>query len=234
MGLAETCAIGDEDVGMTPYREVEIDVPSGLLLISDVIGIDGFHDMVRHTIDAHPGMTLNTPEGRDRWIEVHARDLGMGYAATGNTTVTILRERDGGRLLIVDGLRGADGWDEIGQVNCITWQVTLVDRDLAVRILAGEGEDDAETHEMRADAEVEVREFLAMAASDPSMRPTRADAALRSASANVARIEVERGRWRILAGEDLSDRIDRIAHRLPTDRHLWMVLMPTSSGEATR
>lgn len=215
----------DRSPGM-PLVEVEIDVPSGLLLVSDVLRVDGFEDMVRHAIDAHPRMTLNTAEGRDRHIDVYARDLGMGYAATGNTAVSILRERAGGRLLIVDGLRGADGWDMVGQVSCTTWQVTLVDREVAVDILAGEDEDEDEMREMRAGAEIEVREFLAMAGSDPAQRPTRADAALRRSSANVVRIAVERGRWRIQAGEHLNDRVDRAARRLPADLHLWMILTP--------
>ena len=144
-----------------------IDVPSGLLLISDVIDVDGLRDAIDNVLDDRRGMTLNTAAGRNHYTEVYADDLRMGFASTGNTDVTILREIDGGRLLIVDGLRGAEGWEAVGQVGCTTWCVTVADREIAVRILGGKGEDDEETQEMIAEAEIEMREFLAMSAATP-------------------------------------------------------------------
>lgn len=193
------------DAAVIPLTRVTFEVPSGRLLLTDTLRVDGFDEAIDFGDDEYGSeLSLSSALGcRNRTI-AHARKHGFGYCQTTNTTVRVWRNQKTGVIAVVpdDEESVVAGWDGIGSFDCDIWRITAIDETVA-EALCGPGS---------------LREHL-------DGRTDRDDG-------NIVVADVPTGRWTMHAGEDFGDRMPRHRHGLPCGVKPWCVLVPPKSKKA--
>ncbi|MEY8802160.1 hypothetical protein AB9K35_17925 [Leisingera sp. XS_AS12] len=138
-----------------PIRHVEIEAPSGVILMADWFRIPGFNEGVKHDITRGP--SISSDLGVDKRTQDHYERLGLVRVHTTNCLPRISRD---GELIRIGHFNEdhEDLWeddptapygqrfreelvpDEIGSICCDLWDVTFADREVLADILIAGGE----------------------------------------------------------------------------------------------
>jgi hypothetical protein len=218
------------DAAVPDLVAAEMSVPSGDLLVTDFLRVDGI-GKATDEIESRLDGTICADAGQAEYAEAYASQAGMGYAQTENTTVGVFRRRDGRAIAIFENsnARGefavkSDEWERVGSVGCGMWRVTLIDLASAIELAARGG---------NADAANDVERHLALAAKPDawqggSQKEWReggmAAHSEQCDSRNVLRLSVEPGVWTMRCGTDFTKRFPRKSIGLPRGGKLWCVL----------
>jgi hypothetical protein len=205
------------DVAKPDLVVAEFKVPSGRLLLTDVLRVEGFVKAIEFEPDREYGeLDLNSSKGKDARIKAHAEDHDIAYTQTTNTCVAIHRNDLTGCLMITErwfsDRRGNEmpedanrvsivkGWTSLGAFSCDRWCVMAFDRETALSLMKAGG------------------------CEDPA---SKLDAYLSSGDSyadNVVGLYVEPGLWRIRSGDDFSNRVSRRKWKIPTGVRVWCLL----------
>ena len=199
-----------QDIGAIPLAEIEIDCPTGELILADAItASDGaFHDAVDIGARAVTVASVNSTQGAINCSRILAEESGFAQVVTGNTAVAV--HRDGDRVLVserwpdedlqledADGDVTVAGWSKVGAFCCDRWSVVVVDRQVAVAHLEKAG--------------------VAMPADV-------LDAWIADEEDEVVVMKVTPGRYRIHFGPDFSKRFDRMETGVPSGPEPWLLM----------
>jgi hypothetical protein len=203
-----------KDAPLLPLRHLEIDVPTGELLMADWFRIDAFTKAVDERLDAHleandadaDGEEINysiaSDVGAMNLAEAYLKSCGIVQIATDNTTVMIDAAEDGRSLV------GSESWfpgkrtkhDEApkghvraGRICCDRHTVMIGERTRVLELLAEGGD---------ADPAATLDAYLAD-------------------HAYVAVLKVEPGRWRIDFGPKFHKRANRRRLGIPAGTSPW-------------
>lgn len=215
-----------KDVAKAELVSADFPVPTGTLLLTDYLRVEGFKEGVTFGRDReYQDLSLSSADGRDARIRAHAEEHGVAYTQTANTSVAVHRHVKTGRLMITrrwyDDAKGNEmredergvaivrGWTSVGSFSCDMWRIMAFDRATAIARMEAGG---------RTDAAAELDTYL-----------NSTDAYAR----NVERVDVEPGTWRIHTGDEFSKRVDRRRFGIPPRVHVWCVLERVATkGEA--
>lgn len=203
-----------QDVGAIPLASIEIDCPSGELILTQ--GMTAGDDAFRKAVDLgdrrYTVASLNSDQGCINYSTIVANEYGFAAIATDNTSVVVHRQGD--RLVVSERwadeeLRLADadgdvtmkGWDKVGTFSCDRWMVEIVDRQVAADILDRHGVPD----------------------------PAGAMAAwIDEEGDDIVVIKVNPGRYRVRFGPGFSQRLDRKEAGIPSGPEPWLVMEPVA------
>jgi hypothetical protein len=173
-----------ETVEAPEIETIEIELPTGILLISDYLRAPGIHEALEGRIDAAIGHnryddshSLNSERGRVATTRVVAEAANVLQVCTGNTIVGIHQTDD--RLVVVDDHDSTElepvveGLLRAGEVSCDRWTVLLADRSHVLELMQDDG--------------------------------TRLDAYLASDDNDSVVVTVKPGHWRVSFGEAVQE-----------------------------
>lgn len=212
-----------QDVGALPLSKVEIDVPTGRLLLTDTLRVEGFSEGSDFADgESFSRFSLNSAKGRLARTEAHAERHGFAYCQTTNTCVPVFRHDATGDIAVVHaGREGMKGWTKVGDVSCDVWRLTMIDRSTAIRVMTDGG---------NAGAEAELDRYLALA-DQPDVWTGEGDWSKvaqshheQCYSRNVLRLDVAPGRWTFHSGPDFHKRARMSDFGLPRGAKPWAVL----------
>ncbi len=213
-----------EDVTPMGVVTASFDMPTGKMLLTDILRLESFDEGTSFDADREYGeLSLGNALGRNNLVAAHASEHQIAFTQTDNTSVAVLRDA-AGRLLITerfseehqndDGDLAVPGWEVVGTISCDVWRFMAFDREsVLARMTAGGAED----------AAAELDRYLAMADTLPDSANHKAHHEACYA-ANIVHLDVEPGQWQIHGGENFDDLTDREALNLPQDIHLWCLL----------
>ena len=203
---AEYRYVPAEDVAKLPLLKASFDVPTGDLLITDFLRVEGMDKALDFddTREFGDELDLSSERGRNARAIAHGKEHDVGYCQTTNTSVAVWRDPATGNLAIthrwfgpekneVDGVSPVPGWEKVGTFSCDMWRVTAMDIATAERHTSKEA---VETY---------------LSSKDPY-----AD--------NIVRVKVPSGRWTIHGGENFVRRLPRHRYGLPKRIKLWCIL----------
>lgn len=178
---------------------VEIDLPTGVLIVADYIRAPGMHEGLEARIEAAIGdlrydasHSVNSAKGRVATTRAIAEAANVLQVSTTNTVVSLHRAQ--GRLAVVDdhdedgGEPVVEGMERVGRVSCDRWTVLMADRAAVLGLTGGD--------EAALDSWIAEEEALVVA--------------------------VEPGRWRVSFGEVLSDPAVAQALGIGTTANAWL------------
>ncbi|MFZ3482161.1 hypothetical protein [Sphingomonas sp. 3-13AW] len=197
-----------QDADAIPLATVEIDCPSGELVLCDAITVcDGaFHDIVDLGDRRYTTASLNSAQGALNYTTAVAADYGFAEIATSNTSVSVHQRGD---CLLVsemfshDCLEGTvaqapdNRWVQRGGFTCDRWMTTIVDRQVAVALLTRSGVADA---------------------------ASSLDAWIGDEMDEVVTLSVTPGRYRVHFGPTFSERFDRFSAGVPEGPEPWLFM----------
>jgi len=199
-----------QDMGAIPLASIEIDCPSGEIILTDAMTAGG--DVFREAIDIgdrrYTVASLNSDQGCINHTTIVAAEYGFGTVSTDNTMVVVHRQGD--RLLVSERYADEDlrlddedgdvtvaGWDKVGTFCCDRWIVEVIDREVAVDIMTRHGVQDASA---------------------------ALDAWIAEEDDEVVVLRVAPGRYRIDFGPAFSERFDRVAAGVPSGPQPWLLM----------
>lgn len=219
------------DVGPVPLVAATFDVPTGDLLLTDYLRVDGMNEALDFGKDEYGRVyDIGSEEGRARRSAAHAERHRMGYCQTTNTSVTAWRHPETGAIAIVDRWFGREedevdgstpvaGWEKVGDFSCDMWRVTAVDAQVARELTSAEAVDrylGLRDHE--ASTEGLTRQQINVLHHDVCY------------ARNVVRVKVRPGRWTMRCGDDFARRMPRHRYGLPKGVKPWCVITPDAEG----
>lgn len=211
-----------EDVGEIPLSAAPIPVPTGKLLLTDYLRVEGIKEAIEFDDREYREMSLNSTKGQAARTFAHATEHGMGYCQTENTYLNVFAsDADGSLAFMPSRQETMKGWSKAGSISCDVWRITILDRSTAIALAAKGG---------NAEAEAEVDRYLALASAPDvwSGEGEWADHAQahhdQCYSRNVVRLDVTPGTWTLHCGPDFHKRVDRKALGLPRGAKPWAVL----------
>jgi hypothetical protein len=199
-----------QDMGAIPLASVEIDCPSGELILTDAMtaGDDVFREAIDIGDRRYTVASLNSDQGSINYSTIVAAEYGFGAVSTDNTTVVV--HRQGNRLVVSERWADEDlrlededgdvtvaGWDKVGTFSCDRWMVEVMDRQVAADILTRNGMTDASA---------------------------ALDAWIAEEGDEVVTMKVTPGRYRIHFGPAFSERMDRAAAGIPSGPSPWLLM----------
>jgi len=199
-----------QDMGAIPLATIEIDCPSGELILTDAMtaGDDVFREAIDLGDRRHTVASLNSDQGCVNYSTIVAAEYGFGAVATDNTMVAVHRQGD--RLVVSerhadedlrlddeDGDVTVAGWDKVGTFCCDRWMVEIIDRQVAVDIMTRHGTQDASA---------------------------ALDAWIADEDDEVVVVKMTPGRYRISFGPGFSQRFDRSAAGIPNGPEPWLLM----------
>lgn len=127
-----------------PIRQVEITLPSGILMMADWFRIPGFTEGVGK--DDYTKPSINSDLGIDERTRDHYERLGLMRIHTGNCVPNLIKDGEAIRVgyfdedheafWTEDGERSEVAMPEMaGRVCCDLWDVTFADREILIDIL---------------------------------------------------------------------------------------------------
>jgi hypothetical protein len=127
-----------------PIRQVEITLPSGILMMADWFRIPGFTEGVGK--DDYSKPSINSDLGIDERTRDHYERLGLMRIHTGNCVPNLIKDGEAIRVgyfdedheafWTEDGERCEVAMPEMaGRVCCDLWDVTFADREILIDIL---------------------------------------------------------------------------------------------------
>jgi hypothetical protein len=184
-------------------QTIEIELPTGVLLISDYLRAPGIHEALEQRIDAAIGdkryaetHSVGSERGRAQMTRVIAEVANVLQVCTDNTVVGI--HQADGRLAVVDDHDGTGrepviaGLERTEEVSCDRWTVLLADRSHVLELMKDDG--------------------------------TRLDAYLASDDNDATVVTVQPGRWRVSFGEALQDRAKAAENGVVTTARVWFTM----------
>lgn len=223
------------DVGPLPLAAASFDVPSGELLLTDFLRVEGMNESTDFGDDEHgEDLSLSSELGRVNRTNRHAADHDMGFCQTTNTCVSVWRNPTSGVLAVVprwggdeedevDGASPVKGWDRVGDFSCDVWRVTAIDLTVARRHTK-EGALDA--YLALRGTKLDVKGLNVATANQKSHEHCYAN--------NVVSVTVQPGRWTIHCGDDFHKRLPRSRYGLPKGVKPWCVLTPPKAAKGRR
>jgi hypothetical protein len=209
--LATMSYVTLEDLAAIPLQTLEIDLPTGELVIADWFQMNGVTDAIEARLekrldDHRSGIQYSpgTDAGNVNLAKANLEDVGILRIAADKTTVVIEVSETGDRLLAADawfpGKRGdrnapPEGFVRAGSVGCDTRAIYLADASRIVDLIAESGEEDATTA---------LRTHL----DSPDFRFNTC-------------AKVEPGRWRVHFGPRFQARADRRKLGIPKGVSPW-------------
>lgn len=224
------------DVGPIPLVAASFDVPTGDLLLTDYLRVEGMNEALDFGDEEYEGrFDLSSSEGRTNRSIEHAKRHDMGYAQTTNTSVVVWRNPGTGALAVVqkwfgreedevDGVSPVPDWERVGDFSCDMWRVTAVDAQIA-RGLTKDG---------ALDAHLALRGTPTPKTKDLPVAEANALHHEHCYANNVVRLAVEPGRWTIHCGDDFHKRMPRHRFGLPKGVTAWCVLTPPKPAKSSR
>ena len=211
-----------EDVGELPLVAVGIDVPSGRLLLTDTLRVEGFKEGTDFGREDYSALSLGSEKGCLERTRVHAARHDLAFRQTINTSVNVFRHDETGDIAFIEARsKTLKGWTEVGMISCDIWRITALDRDTAIRLMTNGG---------NADAQTDLDRYLALGEAEPVWTGAEVWADVAQAhheqcySKNVVRLDVTPGRWTFHSGPDFAKRADKKALGLPRTAKPWAVL----------
>ena len=119
---------------MPPLQTVEIEAPSGQLLIADWFRITEFTEQVK--ADESNKTSLNLMVGRFQETQRYAKKYGFLSVSVGNTCPKIIQRGDAILIATLDEDCGASDTDVKGSVCTDLWWATLIDKDVLCQVIA--------------------------------------------------------------------------------------------------
>lgn len=227
------------DAALPELVAAEIAMPTGDLLLSDWLHVDGF-TKATDAIEKDVEGSICDDAGQAEMAKALAK-AGVGYAQTDNTTVAVFRRIDGRAIAILDDYAprresgitlASDQWEKVGTFGCDVWRVTALDIASAVELATRGGNEDAAA---------DIERHLALA-SKPSRWQNGTSKEWRQwgmaahsehcSSKNVLRLSVEPGVWTMRCGSDFSKRFKRKTVGLPRGGKLWCVIEFARAADA--
>ena len=215
------------DVGPIPLVAASFDVPTGDLLLTDFLRVDGMQEALDLGDEEYgKRFDLCSEEGRANRSAAHAERHRMGYCQTTNTSVSVWRHPDTGVLAVVprwfgreedevDGSSPVTGWEKVGDFSCDMWRVTAVDAQVARELTSPE----------TVDAYLSLREKPVPTKGLPVAEANRIGHD-NCYAANVVRVPVRPGRWTMRCGDRFPQRMPRHRWGLPKGVKPWCVIVP--------
>jgi hypothetical protein len=199
-----------KDMVAIPLQTVEIDLPTGELLLSDWIRVPGFKEATDLGYE-DGSLDISSDQGAVNTTKAHAARHNLGHVQTTNTCV-IVHQDAAGRLMVSersdrrsDDDAKAEGMKRVGDFSCDLWWVTAIDKQTLLGLMAKGG---CETPQKTLDA------YLA---SDDAY------------ASNVVRLKVTPGRYRIHFGPDFSKRVNRKKLGIPKGPQPWLLMEPIAA-----
>lgn len=128
---------------------LEIDLPTGVLLMSDYLRMPGLHAELESRIDASIGderysetYSVNSERGSVATTRLIAEVADVLQVCTTNTMVAVHQSDD--RLVVIDDHDGTgmdptiSGMTKTGDVCCDRWSVLLADRGTVIALMGGD------------------------------------------------------------------------------------------------
>lgn len=210
------------DAAQLPLVAMGIDVPTGRLLVTDTLRVEGFREGTSFGDAEYGELSLNSEKGCLERTRLHADRHEMAYCQTANTSVDVFRNDATGDIALMEaGRRSMKGWTKAGVVSCDVWRVTMIDHAKAVEAIAAGGV---------ADARGALDRYLALADAPDAWThegewKDHAQAHHEQCySRNVLRLDVAPGRWTFYSGSGFADRCRKSDFGLPRTARPWAVL----------
>lgn len=145
-----------------PLRHMEMNLPTGELLLADWFRIPGFNEGMDALV-GDTGREINCDQGADQHTRDNFEGAGFAHISVGNTSPTIYRDGELIRLGHHDeetlydeaGERIAEGPEEAGCVCTDLWWVTIADKQVITDILMR-----SDRHADRAAAEAAIDAYV--------------------------------------------------------------------------
>ncbi|WP_375263990.1 hypothetical protein [Palleronia sp.] len=125
-----------------PLRHMEMDLPTGELLIADWFRIPGFNEGLEQ-LTKRREFNINADDGADQQTQAYLERAGFVSITVGNTSPTIYRDGemmrlgwfDEDSLYDEDGEKTREGPEEIGSTCTDLWWVTMADKQVITDLL---------------------------------------------------------------------------------------------------
>jgi hypothetical protein len=216
-----------QDVAEIELVTAEFDVPTGKLILTDALRVEGFVQATDFDDDReYKTLSLNTEVGQTARISAHANEHQIAYTQTSNTCVAVFQSADKSALMVTEAYAQDDfpadendhpiipGWNFIGTFSCDVWRVFAFDRATAISLMAKSG---------CTNPEQELDRYLSMVDADVA-DDDRKGHHEKSYAGNIVHVDVAPGRWSIHAGSDFASRVDYDAHNIPQGIEPWCIL----------
>lgn len=195
------------DAEVIGLQSVEIDLPTGELLLSDWIRVPGFKQATDLGFD-DASLNINCTQGAVNTTKAHATRHNFAHVQTTNTSV-IVHQDETGRLMVSERWdkrdeedATADGMKVVGDFSCDLWWATAIDKQVLLELMAQGGcEVPQET----------LQEYL-----------TSSDAY----ADNIVQLNVKPGRYRLHFGPKFAKMANRDDLGIPEGPEPWFVLEP--------
>lgn len=198
-----------QSVAPIEMQSIEIDVPSGDLLLSDWIRIPEFKQATDlAAVDGLDQRKLDMccDQGAINRAKAHAELHGFAHVQTTNTYVGVHQGPDG-RLMIAERWDDrdedeatAEGMEDVGDFSCDLWWVTIIDKKILQELIGKGG---------AKDPNATLYAYLTSDDCDAQ---------------NTVRLKVTPGRYRVHFGPRFHERADRGALRIPEGPEPWCVM----------
>lgn len=215
--------VAAHDIIRQPLAAVAFDVPSGHLLLSDFIRVDGVTQAIKNSEKG-----IGSAAAQLAATIALAANHDMAYCQTSNTTISAWQVQATGAIALYDGttLKDDAGLKSLGSFSCGVWRITAIDKEVLKRLAIEGG---------NAGGDADVERHLALADAPnvwPSKKPWAQVAQKHSEqcdSRNILRLKVVPGEWTLHCGKDFSKRARRRKYGLPKGGTLWAVLIPSAN-----
>lgn len=130
-----------------PLRHMEMNLPTGELIIADWFRIEGFNEAM-DSLTERWGFDINSDDGADKQTQAYLESAGFVSITVGNTSPTIYRDGEMMRLGWLDedilydddGEKVKDCPEEIGTTCTDLWWVTMADKQVITDVLMRSGQ----------------------------------------------------------------------------------------------
>lgn len=205
-----------EDVEEIPTQTIEIDLPSGDILMTDYLRIESFREGLDARLEHRlygdrtysTDYSIGTDAGSINLLEATWQEGRVLEVRTDNTSVSVFQSPEG-RLTVVDATtRSGDGAPrvrcgrKIGRFSCDRWTVLVMDRQDVLAIMAEGGS---------ADPTAELDAFLA---SDDCY------------AEDTLSLKVAPGKWRVTYGPRFDETCDRKTLGIGPSIVPWFAMEP--------
>ena len=193
-----------EAVAAPVVQTLEMDLPSGDVMICDYLRIEGFLEAMDSRIEAALGdrqydddHSTNSEKGRVATTRAVLAATGVLEIGASNTSVAVHRDRE--RLAVIDdhdtgnGIPVVEGMTRVDEIDCGRWTILVIDRTVVKDML---GIDDAGLDEL-------------MTSED---------------AGGVLRMQVAPGRWSVSFGEALHDPKTAAEAGVRTTARTWFTM----------
>jgi hypothetical protein len=194
-----------EDMDPDPLATIEVDMPTGELIICDGFGFRSgveLEDDIGYTSD----VDISSERGKVGASKAYAAKHGYLYVAVDNMSKSLFKDADD-RIVIADrmlpdsdaDLEDIAGFDRLPNTCSDVWGVNVIDKAVLIANLTRQG--------VKKAAAFLERELAADAGPKGVKR--------------FVQVKVAPGRYRMHVGHDFTNRFNRISAGIPAEPRLW-------------